>query len=104
MFRETRLGVKVGSHQECELKNPQTSVTQTTMPLLLWFFFFLFLLVWLFSVSLELAIFRVLQFPYFLICDLSGGLQIKAIQRLKQDIRYPTFPRGAPLGHINPFP
>lgn len=22
MFRETRLGVKVGSHQECELKEP----------------------------------------------------------------------------------
>lgn len=68
---------------------------------LVFFFFFFWFGCFLF---LELAIFRVLQFPYFLICDLSGGLQIKAIQRLKQDIRYPTFPRGAPLGHINPFP
>jgi hypothetical protein len=75
MFRETRLGVKVGSHQECESIEEPTNIRNTNDNATSLVFF----LVWLFSVLSRLQYF--VQFPYVPICDLSGGLQIKAIQR-----------------------
>lgn len=78
MFRETRLGVKVGSHQECESIEEPTNIRNTndnaTSSLVIFFWFGLF------SV-------RGCKLSFCSLCivshlDLSGGLlQIKAIQR-----------------------
>jgi hypothetical protein len=89
MFRETRIGVKVGSHQECEPKEP-TNIHNTIRqgPLLLWFFFS------------GLVCSDPTCSPSFPIVDLSGGFgaKIRAIQM----VRFPTIPEFV-LGHVN-FP
>jgi hypothetical protein len=76
MFRETRLGVKVGSHQECESIEEPTNIRNTNDNATSLVFFSGLVV---FSVLSRLQSF--VQFPYVPICDLSGGLQIKAIQR-----------------------
>lgn len=67
MFRETRLGVKVGSHQECESIEEPTNIRNTNDNATSSLGFFSGLVVFC---SVEVAI--ILQSPYFPICDMSG--------------------------------
>lgn len=69
MFRETRLGVKVGSHQECESIEEPTNIRNTNDNATSSLVFFSGLVVFLFCRGCNL--FAVSVFP---ICDLSGGV------------------------------